>query len=121
MFPSVCCRVRRDDKIERTRARRWLPFTIFPGVILNSLPSASHVLFLTEEGTLMELASEGKMENEWIGGLEEFARLVTMTLRDSARRISETNQTSYQPISGWFLHGRRLGCVRDIGGSFSGS
>jgi hypothetical protein len=84
-------------------------------IVNTILPGVSHVLKLTEDGKPLGGSSLGRLPDEWRHGLEQFAGSLTTALRDGAKRLSETNQTPYQPIRGWFYTGGDWGvCVVSI-------
>ena len=84
-------------------------------LVRTILPGVSHVLKLTEDGKPVGGNSLGRLPDEWWHGLEQFAGSLTIALREGAKRLSETNQTPYQPIRGWFYTGGDWGvCVVSI-------
>jgi roadblock/LC7 domain-containing protein len=90
------------------------PVQISPVEIVNRiLPGVSHVIELAEDGKPLAGSSQSlRLPDEWWHGLEQFAGSLTIDFRDGAKRLSETNQTPYQPIRGWFYTGGDWGvCV----------
>jgi hypothetical protein len=83
--------------------------------ILSSFPGASHVLLFNEHGEPQQMASMGRIPDEWNRGLEEFASSMTSAFRAAAARISEANETRYEPVSGWFYTGGEWGvCTASV-------
>ena len=74
--------------------------------IVQSLPGVSHVVLLDEDGKLLALSSLSlKLPDQWVRGLEQFAGSVTTVLKESGKRITESNETAYQPLRAWFYAG----------------